>query len=524
MTVAVVGCGYWGRNLVRNFSNLGAIRYVCDATEEGRATATLLAPDAEIVSNLSAVLASDVAGIVIATPAETHYGLVKQALEADKDVFVEKPLALTYEQGHELVQLAVERERMLMVGHVLEYHPAITRILDLIQSGQLGKILYIYSNRLSLGKIRREENILWSFAPHDVAVILRIIGSLPFQVVACGGNYIQPNIADVTVTNLLFDNGVRAHIHVSWLHPFKEQRLVVIGSKRMASFDDVSKQLVLYDQRVEWQEGEPVPIKGKGESIEFDGQEPLQIECQAFLEAIATRRPPLTDGQSGLRVLRVLQASQRSLVMNGEPITLPVETFYTNGAALIHLWNFNMSDKAFFVHPSSYVDEPCEIGAGTKIWHFCHIMPNSKIGEKCILGQNVLVANDVMIGNNVKIQNNVALYTGVELEDDVFCGPSCVFTNVMNPRSQIARRDQYKRTRVRRGATIGANATIMCGSTLGRYAFIGAGAVVRGDVPDYALMVGVPAVQKGWMSRHGHRLTQRDSDGYLICPGKWLAV
>ncbi len=174
--------------------------------------------------------------------------------------------------------------------------------------------------------------------------------------------------------------------------------------------------------------------------------------------------------------------------------------------------------ESYSVHPSAYVDEPCVIGAGTKIWHFCHVMAHTQIGERCILGQNVLVASHVHIGNNVKIQNNVAIYTGVELEDDVFCGPSCVFTNVINPRSQVPRRDQYQQTLVRRGATIGANATIVCGATIGRYAFIGAGAVVRGDVPDYALMLGVPARSKGWMSRHGHRLVERNDEGHLICP------
>jgi UDP-2-acetamido-3-amino-2,3-dideoxy-glucuronate N-acetyltransferase len=173
---------------------------------------------------------------------------------------------------------------------------------------------------------------------------------------------------------------------------------------------------------------------------------------------------------------------------------------------------------AYFAHPSAYVDQPCTIGAGTKIWHFCHIMAGARIGQNCNLGQNVFVANDAVIGNNVKIQNNVSVYAGVVLEDDVFCGPSCVFTNVINPRSQIARRDRYQCTVVRRGATIGANATIICGATIGRYAFVGAGAVVRGDVPDYALMLGVPARPRGWMSRHGHRLPDPDGDGIMQCP------
>lgn len=325
--VAVVGCGYWGKNLVRNFNQLKALALVCDTTPAGRAAAAAMAPQTAIVAGIQQAFEAKISGVVIATPAETHYELARLALEAGKDVFVEKPLALTYEQGRQLVQLAKARQRILMVGHVLEYHPAVVRLLALVQQGELGKVRYIYSNRLSLGKVRREENILWSFAPHDVAVILRLMGSMPFQVIACGGSYVQPNIADVTVTNLLFDNGVRAHIYVSWLHPFKEQRLVVIGSERMASFDDVTKRLVLYDQRVEIQEGQPIPIKGQGNEVAFAPDEPLRLECQAFLEAIATRRRPVTDGESGLRVLKVLQAAQRSLVMNGEPVSLPIEAF-----------------------------------------------------------------------------------------------------------------------------------------------------------------------------------------------------
>jgi len=323
--IAVVGCGYWGKNLVRNFHALGALAYVCDVTAAGRAQANLLAPGIPVVDNADTVFASDVAGVVIATPAETHFDLAEQALLAGKDVFVEKPLALIFEQGSRLVRLAAEHKRILMVGHVLEYHPGIVALYDLVRRGVLGTTQYIYSNRLSLGIIRREENILWSFAPHDIAVILRLVGALPFEVVCCGGTYVQANIADVTMTNLLFDNGVRAHIHVSWLHPFKEQRLVVIGSQKMAVFDDVAKQLLLYDQRVEWQEGQPMPVRGEGERVDYVSDEPLRLECQAFLDAIDRREQPVTDGPSGLRVLRVLQAAQRSLVMNGEPVHLPMD-------------------------------------------------------------------------------------------------------------------------------------------------------------------------------------------------------
>lgn len=171
-----------------------------------------------------------------------------------------------------------------------------------------------------------------------------------------------------------------------------------------------------------------------------------------------------------------------------------------------------------FVHESAYVDEPCEIGAGTKIWHFSHIMPDCRIGERCILGQNVHVASGVEIGSNVKIQNNVSLYTGCIVEDDVFLGPSCVLTNVINPRSEIKRHHEYKKTILRKGVTVGANATIVCGTEIGQFAFIAAGAVITKDVPPYALMAGVPARQSGWMSRHGHRLPKPDADGIMVCP------
>jgi predicted dehydrogenase len=326
-TVAVLGCGYWGKNLVRNFNALGALRGIADESPEGRSTASTIAPRALLYTDAESILRSDVDGIVIATPAITHYQLASRALYAGKDVFVEKPLALNVDDGERLVELAARNDRILMVGHVLEYHPAILRMREQIKQGDLGNIQYLYSNLLSLGKIRREENILWSFAPHDVAIILRIVGGLPIEVVACGGSYIQPNIADMTVTHLLFDNGIRAHIHVSWLHPFKEQRLVVVGHRKMATFDDVRKRLVLYDQRVEIGAGAPIPISAEGEDVAFGADEPLRLECQAFLTAMATRETPITDGGSGVRVLRVLQAAQRSLIMNGEPVRLPMEAF-----------------------------------------------------------------------------------------------------------------------------------------------------------------------------------------------------
>lgn len=325
--IAVLGCGYWGKNLVRNFHQLGALAAVADPTPSGRELARQIAPEAQIYADPEAVLGNpEIQGVVIATPAVSHAALMETALRAGKDVFCEKPLALRYEDALRNTQLAEQRGRIAMVGHILEYHPAILTLRTLIAQGELGRIQYIYSNRLNLGRIRREENILWSFAPHDIAVILRLTGELPFQVIASGGSYIQSNIADVTVTQLTFDNGLAAHIFVSWLNPFKEQKLVVVGSRKMIVFDDVHKTLTLYDQRVDVQEGEPIPVKGEGLNLEYASDEPLHLECQAFLEAMATRQPPLTDAHSGLRVLRVLQAAQRSLITHGQTILLPMES------------------------------------------------------------------------------------------------------------------------------------------------------------------------------------------------------
>ena len=275
-----------------------------------------MAPGVPLFSDYQELLNSDVDGIAIATPAVTHFDMAMQAIEAGKDVFVEKPLSLNVTQGLELVRN--KRDRILMVGHILEYHPACVKLVELTRSGELGKLCYIYSNRLSLGKVRREENILWSFAPHDVAIINRIVGQMPETVSACGGAYIQSDVADVTVTNLLYPDGVRAHIHVSWLHPFKEQRLVVIGTQKMAVFDGVTGELILYDQRVEWQKGQPVPIKADGISVPVNSEEPLKEECRAFLQAMESRQQPLTDGVSGLEVLSVLESAQDSLQHQGK--------------------------------------------------------------------------------------------------------------------------------------------------------------------------------------------------------------
>jgi len=492
--IAVVGVGYWGKNLVRNFAELGVLHTICDANPEVLQIIGNLYPEVNKDMSFTSLLSNnEIKGIVISTRAALHHSMAKEALLAGKDVFVEKPLALRVEEGEELVRLAEEKNKILMVGHLLEYHPGVIKLKELVDNGELGKIQYIYSNRLNLGRFRTEENILWSFAPHDISIILLLLGEMPEHVSAHGGGYLREDVADVTVTTMYFSSGVRSHIFVNWLHPYKEQRLVVVGDRQMAVFDDVLKEdkVKLYSHNIQWIDRIAVPDQQEAKPVEFTMIEPLRVECQHFIDCISSRQRPKTDGISALRILRILDACQRSLQSGHAVITLS-------------------SEEGVFIHPTSLVENHGDIGRGTKIWHFCHIMPRVNIGENCTIGQNVFLGENVNIGNNVKIENNVSVFEGVTLEDDVFCGPASVFTNVKTPRSHISRRGKYDSTFVGKGATIGANATIICGNTIGNYALIGAGSVVTMDVPDYALVYGNPARIRGWVCRCG---TAIDFDG-----------
>jgi len=506
VNVAVVGIGYWGKNLVRNFHELGALAVLCDAERSVEDGCRNRYEGVTFCREFSAVLSDpSITAVALATPAITHYEMVKAALEAEKDVFVEKPLAVDVEHGEKLVELAATRRRILMVGHVLRYHPAILKLQALIQEGALGKINYLYSNRLNIGKIRTEENILWSFAPHDISVMLSLLDEMPNRVSCEGGAYLNRHIFDVTLSHFDFPSGVQAHIFVSWLHPVKEQRLVVVGSEKMAVFDDTAgHKLVLYPHKVEWRNRVPTAVKAEGEIIALENREPLRAECQHFLDCVGSRISPVSDGAEGLRVLRVLDACQRSLLSGASAVGPSVSQ--------------REPRLPYFVHESAYVDDGAEVGVGTKIWHFSHIMKGARIGAHYVIGQNVNVDDGATIGNNVKIQNNVSVYAGVVIDDDVFLGPSCVLTNVINPRAQVNRHSLYETTRLKRGCTVGANATIVCGVTIGRYAFVGAGSVVTRSVPDFALVVGNPARRVGWMSRHGHRLDSSDVNGVMRCP------
>lgn len=395
------------------------------------------------------------------------------------------------------------RHGILMVGHLLLYHPAILKMQDYVSRGELGDIYYIYSNRLNLGKVRQEENILWSFAPHDISVILELLREKPVDVGSMGEAYLQPNIHDVTMTTMKFKSGAMAYIYVSWLHPFKEHRLVIVGSKKMMVFQDTieGSTLRLYNQRVDIADGVPQVVRADGVPVECSSEEPLRRECLHFLESVETRRQPKSNGQNGIDVLEVLEWAQPK----GSEILTEKERTHRR-----------MSK--YFVHETAVGEHGCVIGDGTRIWHFYHIEKGATIGRNCTLGQNVYVASNVVIGNGVKIQNNVSVYEGVTLEDFVFCGSSMVFTNIPVPRSEFPQRgsENYVPTWVKKGASIGANATIVCGITIGEYAFIGAGTVVTKDVSAHALLVGSPGKIIGWVDKKGHKL-KFDDDGISTC-------
>lgn len=318
-SIAHVGHGYWGRNLARNFHELGHLAVVVDpdpkAAEAAAASYRVRAATFEEVLSDPGVV-----GVSIASPAGLHYRQAKAALEAGKHVYVEKPLALDVAEAAELCALAEARGLTLMVGHLLQYHPVYLKLRAMVEAGELGRLLHVYSNRLSLGKFRTEENVLWSFAPHDISMILGLVGEEPVTVSAQGNVAFTPGVADLVSVQMRFPGGAAAHVLASWMHPFKEQRLVVIGDKRMAVFEDSQPdwddKLIIYRHVVDVVGPVPVPAKADGERVAVEKQEPLKQECRHFIQSIEAGTAPRTDGREGLAVLRVLDRAEKSLATN----------------------------------------------------------------------------------------------------------------------------------------------------------------------------------------------------------------
>lgn len=331
ITVGIIGAGYWGPNLVRNFAALPQcqLKVVCDQDRQALDRLRPLYPQLYFSLDWREVLSwPEIQAVVIASPTSTHYEVAIEALKRDKDVFVEKPLASTVAEAEKLSAEAERRGRILMVGHLMLYHPALMRLKALIQEGELGEIFYLYFRRVNLGKIRKNENALLSFAPHDISMALYLLGAEPTEVWARGEAYVQPEVEDVVFLNMNFPGKIMAHIHVSWLDPHKRRELTVVGSKKMAVFDDISttEPIRVYDKGVV----EPGTYLSYGDSLairtgdiwvpKVEMQEPLRLECLHFLDCVEKRKRPLTDGRHGIQVVRVLEKAQLSLRRKGLPV------------------------------------------------------------------------------------------------------------------------------------------------------------------------------------------------------------
>jgi predicted dehydrogenase len=331
--VAIIGAGAWGINHVRAFARAPGARVVlvCDPDEAARRRAEALVPGVPTAANLGeALAAADVDAVVLATPAVQHADQARAALEAGKHVLVEKPLALRASDAERVVAAAARTGRVLLVGHLMLYHPAVEHLQALIRQGELGRILYLYALRVNLGRLRRDENAMWSLAPHDVSVILHLLGEVPASVSARGGSYLQPGVEDVAFVNMRFASGVLAQVQLSWLDPRKERRLTIVGSQKMAELDDVHpvEKIRIYDKGYDvpptfTDYAEYLAIR-QGDILipRVAMTEPLEVECRHFLDCIARGATPRTDGTSALHVVRVLEAAQQSLEADGTPMTV----------------------------------------------------------------------------------------------------------------------------------------------------------------------------------------------------------
>jgi len=319
--VGVVGLGYWGPNLARNFDRLPAARlaWICDGSDEARTRVGAAFPGARACAELDEMLADpELDAVAVATPVATHAAMAERVLAAGKHCFVEKPLAQSVSEAERVVDAAGRAGRVLMVGHLLEYHPGLEKLKEYASSGELGDIHYIYGNRLNLGKLRAEENALWSLGAHDVSVLLLLAGEEPHHCQAVGESYMRPGVEDVVFCYLRFPSGLAAHLHLSWLDPHKERRFTVVGSKKMATLDDMEleRKLTIYDKGFDEDfssYGEYIARSGDTYSPRVPNDEPLRIECAHFVECVVEGRTPRSDGQSGLRVVRVLERLQSSL-------------------------------------------------------------------------------------------------------------------------------------------------------------------------------------------------------------------
>lgn len=540
VSLSVLGAGKWGMNHVKTAAKLGVLSAVYDTDparlsaasaclseigldhspvsfkdtdERSRPTSEGQAVVVKLTTCWSDIALSKSTAAVVATPPSTHTDLACKLLRCGKDVLVEKPMSLSVKDATRLRALAKQFGRVLMVGHLLHFTPLHMGLKTVLASGVAGNITRVHAQRKNLGTVRLGEDVIWSIGPHDVSLVLSLAGNKKVSSVSCTGqSIVTKGIVDSATIVVVFDDETHGVIDVSWLHPSKKREVMVYGSKGCVHLQETapSSEALVFHPWLWKREGEgntarvltsvgPVePVGDLDHSLP-----PLEREVRHFLTCCQSREEPVTSANEGVEVVRVLCAASESLKAGGAAINLSVAAKPEN-----------------FIHPLSCVDEGAVVGAGSKIWHYTHVMPGAVIGSNSSLGQNVNVGSKARIGDHVKIQNNVSVYDGVTIENDVFLGPSCVFTNVKTPRAFVSRKSEFVPTLVKRGASVGANATVVCGVTIGEYAMVGAGAVVTRDVAPYSLVVGSPARPTDWVSEHGVKLVplENNSENLMECP------
>lgn len=441
MKICVVGCGHWGSNHIREFHDLGVLSCICDTNE------ILLQKynhNVNTYTNFDDAL-EDCDAVVIALPSNLHFEFAKKALLMNKDVFIEKPMTLNSENAQELIDISKEKCRILMIGHIMVYNQYINKVKDYLS--KIGNIKYIRTTRSNLCIGKNNDNVLWDLAPHDISIIFDILNINDYNDVII--NYCRMTGDDICHISSTFNN-IDIDINISRLTLNKESKLEIIGDRGMISFDDcniVNKKLTIIEfNKIQY-------------NITIDDIQPLTIECKHFIECCEKRISPRTSGDDGLKIVGFIQRCS--------------------------------PNKNYYVNPTAIVDHGAKIGNGVKIWHFSHLGPHADIGDNCSIGQNCCI--DTKLGSGCRLQNDIGLCKEIKVGNNVFFGPGCVFTNDKTPRLSGPKKTQFTETIIEDNVSIGSNATIVCGITLGKGCLIGAGSVVVKNVESYSVVVGNPA-------------------------------